>query len=114
MTGLITEHGRAVGVHTEHGDIRAEVVVLCPGMWGRDLGLMTGIDLPLQAAEHYYLISEPIAGLHNKLPILRDPGRAAYAREEAARSCSASLSRWPRRGASMASPRTSALTRSAA
>ncbi len=83
MTGLITEHGRAVGVHTEHGDIRAEVVVLCPGMWGRELGLMTGIDLPLQAAEHYYLISEPIAGLHNKLPILRDPGRAAYAREEA-------------------------------
>ena len=83
MTGLITEHGRAVGVRTEQGEIRAEVVVLCPGMWGRELGLMTGIDLPLQAAEHYYLISEPIAGLHNKLPILRDPGRCAYAREEA-------------------------------
>ncbi|MBX9607431.1 MAG: FAD-dependent oxidoreductase [Gammaproteobacteria bacterium] len=83
MTGLITENGRAVGVHTEHGDIRAEVVVLCPGMWGRELGLMTGLNLPLQAAEHYYLISEPIEGLHNKLPILRDPGRAAYAREEA-------------------------------
>ena len=83
MTGLITDKGRAVGVRTEQGEIHAEVVVLCPGMWGRDLGLMTGIDLPLQAAEHYYLISEPIAGLHNKLPILRDPGRAAYAREEA-------------------------------
>ena len=83
MTGLITERGRAVGVRTEQGECRAEVVVLCPGMWGRELGLMTGIDLPLQAAEHYYLISEPIAGLHNKLPILRDPGRAAYAREEA-------------------------------
>ncbi len=83
VTGVIREHGRAVGVTTAAGDVRAEVVVLCPGMWGRELGLATGIDLPLQAAEHYYLISEPIEGVHNKLPILRDPGRAAYAREEA-------------------------------
>lgn len=80
---LIIEQGKAVGVRTEQGDIRAEVVVLCPGMWGREFGQRIGVDLPLQAAEHYYLISEPIAGLHNMLPILRDPGRAAYAREEA-------------------------------
>ena len=83
VTGLIKENGRAVGVNTEKGDVRAEVVVLCPGMWGREVGLMAGIDLPLQAAEHYYLISEPIEGLHNMLPILRDPGRSIYAREEA-------------------------------
>jgi glycine cleavage system aminomethyltransferase T/glycine/D-amino acid oxidase-like deaminating enzyme len=83
VTGLIKERGKAVGVTTEQGDIRADVVVLCPGMWGREFGLMTGVDLPLQAAEHYYLISEPIEGVHNQLPILRDPGRAAYAREEA-------------------------------
>ncbi|MGR8919749.1 MAG: GcvT family protein [Gammaproteobacteria bacterium] len=83
VTGVLRENGRAVGVTTEHGEIRAEVVVLCPGMWGRELGELAGVDLPLQAAEHYYLISEPIEGVHNKLPILRDPGRAAYAREEA-------------------------------
>jgi heterotetrameric sarcosine oxidase gamma subunit len=82
VTDVIVEQGRAVGVRTEQGDVRAEVVVLCPGMWGRELGLKVGLDLPLQAAEHYYLISEPIEGLHNRLPILRDPGRAAYAREE--------------------------------
>lgn len=80
---VIREHGKAVGVRTDQGDLRAEVVVLCPGMWGRELGLQVGVHLPLQAAEHYYLISEPIAGLHNKLPILRDPGRCIYAREEA-------------------------------
>ena len=57
--------------------------MFCPGMWGRELGQLTGIDIPLQAAEHYYLVSEPIEGVHNMLPILRDPGRAAYAREEA-------------------------------
>lgn len=80
---IIKKDGKAVGVRTDAGDISAEVVVLCPGMWGRDVGKMAGIDLPLQAAEHYYLISEPIEGVHNQLPILRDPGRAAYAREEA-------------------------------
>jgi len=83
VTGVIMDNDRAVGVHTDKGDLHAEVVVLCPGMWGREVGLMAGIDIPLQAAEHYYLISEPIEGLHNKLPILRDPGRAVYAREEA-------------------------------
>ena len=83
VTGLIKENGTAVGVTTEQGDIRAEAVVFAPGMWGRELGKLTGIDLPLQAAEHYYLVSEPIEGVHNMLPILRDPGRSAYAREEA-------------------------------
>ncbi|MEM7467936.1 MAG: FAD-dependent oxidoreductase [Pseudomonadota bacterium] len=83
VTGLIKENDTAVGVTTEQGDIRADVVVFSPGMWGRELGKLTGIDIPLQAAEHYYLISEPIEGVHNMLPILRDPGRAAYAREEA-------------------------------
>jgi glycine cleavage system aminomethyltransferase T/glycine/D-amino acid oxidase-like deaminating enzyme len=83
VTGVIRKNGRAVGVETAEGNVEADVVVLCPGMWGRDVGLMAGIDLPLQAAEHYYLISEPIEGVHNQLPILRDPGRSVYAREEA-------------------------------
>lgn len=83
VTGVIKKNGRAMGVTTAKGDIEADVVVLCPGMWGREVGKMVGVDLPLQAAEHYYLISEPMEGVHNKLPILRDPGRAAYAREEA-------------------------------
>lgn len=83
VTRVIRENGRAAGVETEQGEVRADVVVLCPGMWGREMGLMAGVDLPLQAAEHYYLISEPIEGVHNQLPILRDPGRCAYAREEA-------------------------------
>ncbi|MGR8946655.1 MAG: GcvT family protein [Gammaproteobacteria bacterium] len=83
VTGLIEQGGVAKGVLTEQGELHAETVVFCPGMWGRELGQLTGIDLPLQAAEHYYLVSEPIEGVHNMLPILRDPGRAAYAREEA-------------------------------
>ena len=83
VTGILSAHGRVTGVRTATGDIEAEYVVNCAGMWARSVGRMAGVNVPLQAAEHYYLISEPIAGLHPKLPILRDPGRAAYIREEA-------------------------------
>ena len=83
VTGVICEAGAAVGVRTDQGDIRAEFVVNCAGMWAREVGRLAGVDVPLQAAEHYYLISEPVSGVHPLLPILRDPGNAAYIREEA-------------------------------
>ena len=83
VTGVICADGAATGVQTEQGQIRAEVIVNCAGMWAREVGLLAGVDVPLQAAEHYYLISEPVAGVHPLLPILRDPGNAAYIREEA-------------------------------
>ncbi len=80
---ILCEAGRVSGVRTANGDVRAEFVVNCAGMWARSLGRLANVDVPLQAAEHYYLISEPIAGLHAQLPILRDPGNSAYIREEA-------------------------------
>jgi len=83
VIGITQAHGRVTGVRTEQGDIAAEFVVNCAGMWARDVGAMVGVNVPLQAAEHYYLISEAIAGVHQKLPILRDPGNSAYIREEA-------------------------------
>lgn len=83
VTGILTHGGRAVGVRTGAGDIQAEFVVNCAGMWARALGRLAGVNVPLQAAEHYYLISEPVAGVHPMLPILRDPGNSAYIREEA-------------------------------
>src|SRR6202171_886410 len=52
-------------------------------MWARQVGRMAAVDVPLQPAEHYYLVSEPVEGVHPLLPILRDPGNAAYIREEA-------------------------------
>ncbi len=75
--------GRVTGVQTTQGDLTAEFVVNCAGMWAREVGRLAGVHVPLQAAEHYYLVSEAISGVHNKLPILRDPGNSAYIREEA-------------------------------
>ena len=83
VTAILRESGRAVGVRTAVGEVRADFVVLCAGMWSRELGRTAGVNVPLQAAEHYYLISEPVAGVHPLLPILRDPGNCAYIREEA-------------------------------
>jgi 4-methylaminobutanoate oxidase (formaldehyde-forming) len=83
VTGILRRDGRVAGVRTDAGEIRAEYVVNCAGMWARAVGRMAGVNVPLHAAEHYYLISEPVAGLHPLLPILRDPGNSAYIREEA-------------------------------
>ena len=83
VSAILTHQGRAIGVRTPSGEMKAEVIVNCAGMWARAVGRMAGVNVPLQAAEHYYLISEPVAGVHPMLPILRDPGNSAYIREEA-------------------------------
>ncbi len=79
---IMTENGRVVGVRTDRGDIAAEHVVIAAGMWSRQIGAAVGINLPLQAAEHYYLITEPIGGVHRDLPLLEDAHSWAYFREE--------------------------------
>ena len=70
------------GVRTDQGDIEAEFVVNCAGMWARQLGEVAGVNIPLQAAEHYYLITEQIEGLSNTWPVIEDPANFGYYREE--------------------------------
>lgn len=82
VTGVITKRGVVKGVKTAHGDIEAEYVVNCAGMWARQLGAMAGVSIPNQAAEHYYLITEKIPGLSANWPVLEDPGSYGYFREE--------------------------------
>ena len=81
-TGVLQSRGRVTGVRTASGDIKTEVVVNCAGMWARQFGALAGVTLANQAAEHYYLITEPIKGLP-KMPVLEDPGAYGYYREEA-------------------------------
>ena len=82
VTGINQKDGKVTGVVTPKGEIKAEIVVNCAGMWGRELGKMAGVNVPLQAAEHYYLLTEPIEGVHPDLPIIEDFGRYSYFREE--------------------------------
>ncbi|MGB2956035.1 MAG: FAD-binding oxidoreductase, partial [Anaerolineales bacterium] len=82
VTGINQKDGKVTGVVTAKGEIKAEIVVNCAGMWGREIGKMAGVNVPLQAAEHYYLLTEPIEGVHPDLPIIEDFGRYSYFREE--------------------------------
>src|SRR5262249_16812864 len=78
VTGFRVANGRVTGVSTEAGDIHCEVVVNCGGMWARDIGRMAGVVVPLHAAEHFYIGTEPLAGVTSGLPTLRDPDGYIY------------------------------------
>ena len=82
VTGITQKDGRVSGVVTDRGEIEAEYVVNCAGMWAKEVGSMAGVAVPLQAIEHAYLISEPFDGVSPDLPIFEDPDRFAYYREE--------------------------------
>ena len=82
VTGIKQERGRVTGVVTDKGEIEAEYVVNCAGMWARELGKMAGVHVPLHAAEHYYLITEPIEGMRRDMPVVEDPDLFAYYRDE--------------------------------
>jgi 4-methylaminobutanoate oxidase (formaldehyde-forming) len=82
VTGFSQRHGAVTGVRTPHGDVEAEYVVNCAGMWARQLGELAGVSIPLQAAEHYYLLTEPIEGVDGGWPVLEDPANYGYYREE--------------------------------
>ena len=83
VTDIVVEKGRVRSVCTDQGDISTDIVVNCAGMWARQVGLMCGVDIPLHAAEHFYVVTEPMDNLPSNLPILRDPTGYTYFKEDA-------------------------------
>ncbi|MEK9838619.1 MAG: FAD-binding oxidoreductase, partial [Ilumatobacter sp.] len=79
---LSVTDGRVTGVHTEQGFVEAETVVLAGGMWTRQLAETAGVRVPLQACEHFYIVTEPIEGVERGMPTVRDPGNYTYFKEE--------------------------------
>ncbi len=82
VTGVVRERGRAVGVQTALGDVRCEVVVNCAGQWARQFGRLAGVNVPLYSAEHFYVVTGKIDGVHPMLPVMRDPDGFIYYKEE--------------------------------
>lgn len=75
--------GRCVGVRTDDGkEITADHVVLACGLWTRHLAMSAGVEVPLMAAEHHYVVTEPVEGVDANAPILRDPDKWAYYKPE--------------------------------
>lgn len=84
-TGIrFTSGGEITQVDTDHGSIKTPNVVIASGMWSPKIGSMVGINLPMNPVRHQYMITLPIPGneLPHQTPVMRDPDRLVYIREE--------------------------------
>lgn len=81
-TGVTSHRRRVTGIVTDRGTIATDYVVNAAGMWAREFGALAGVSVPLQAAEHYYLITDTVDWAHPDLPVVEDPERYGYYREE--------------------------------
>lgn len=70
---------RVAAVETEHGSIRTPCVVNCAGVWARAVGRMAGVNVPLVAMHHAYVVTERIEGIQN-MPNVRDHDASVYLR----------------------------------
>ena len=83
VTGLDIDRGRVRGVRTDRGDLRADVVVNAGGMYAHQIGRLAGVEIAIVPFEHQYLLTEPIEGVSQHLPTMRDPDRLVYFRGDA-------------------------------
>ena len=82
VTGFRVEAGRVAGVKTTRGAIACETVVLCAGIWARQLGRLAGVNVPLQPSHHQYVVTDVIEGVPRGCPGVRDPDHLTYFKEE--------------------------------
>ena len=88
VTGIKRKDRRVTGVDwaaddgSEQGHIACDMIVNCAGMWGHEVGRMAGVNVPLHACEHFYIVTEGISGL-SQMPVLRVPDECAYYKEDA-------------------------------
>ena len=79
-----TDGRRIAAVLLDDGSrIACESLVICGGVWSRQLGALAGVSIPVQAAEHIYVVTEPIPDLPQPFPILRDLEGGIYIKEDA-------------------------------
>ena len=82
VTDINVEKGAVCGVATDQGDVICEYVVNCAGMWGRQVGQMANVSVPLHAAEHMHAVTLPIEGLKKHFPTVRDFDGVTYFKSE--------------------------------
>ncbi|HSC23668.1 MAG TPA: FAD-dependent oxidoreductase [Casimicrobiaceae bacterium] len=86
VDGVDAHNGRVNGLRWRAGDaegtIGCECVVNCAGQWAREFGALADVAVPLASAEHFYLVTQPIAGVASDMPVVRDPDGFIYFKEE--------------------------------
>ena len=80
---IIKKNGKVAGVTVKGKNIECEYIVLATGMWSRQIGEDMGFSIPLYPAEHFYVITEAIKELPEKIPVLRDFNDSLYLKEDA-------------------------------
>jgi 4-methylaminobutanoate oxidase (formaldehyde-forming) len=80
MERLPTGHYR---VETPLGNLECEHLVLCAGLWTRDLAAQLAIRVPLYPCEHMYVVTESLDLVRPDLPVLRDADGYVYIKEDA-------------------------------
>ena len=83
VEAILRDGDQVTGVRTAEGEIRSKYVAICGGMWSRDLAASVGVNLPLHACEHYYVLFEGVEGLNPELPVLRDYDACTYYKYDA-------------------------------
>lgn len=86
VIGFVTSGGAVTGVKTRRGDVPAEVVVCCAGIWGPKLARTVGLTLPMTALEHQVAWTKPMLALSHHTqeataPMLRHQDRGLYYRD---------------------------------
>lgn len=80
---ILTRNGRVIGVRTDRGDIATDKVLLAGGMWSSRFAAEHGVTVPLHAAEHFYIVTEPVKDLPRNLPGLVVLEERLYTKEDA-------------------------------
>ena len=82
VLGVTTEGGKVKGVETAGGFIQTDTVVVCSGLWSREVAAMGGAYAPLFPCEHFYLLTKPVPGIEGNLPTLSDHDAGLYIRDD--------------------------------
>ena len=79
---ILMDGNKAVGVQCATGKIKGGKVILTGGLWSREIARKVGVDLPLFACEHYYVVTEAMPTLTSR-PVMRDFDKGIYFKEDA-------------------------------
>ncbi|NUR67190.1 MAG: FAD-dependent oxidoreductase, partial [Streptomyces sp.] len=83
---ILRTDGEVTGVRTDHGDLEADIVVCCAGIWGPRIARMVGLNLPLTPLAHQLAWTGPVPALAGQTeeavrPILRHQDADLYYRD---------------------------------
>jgi glycine cleavage system aminomethyltransferase T/glycine/D-amino acid oxidase-like deaminating enzyme len=83
---VLRADGEVTGVRTDHGDLDADIVVCCAGIWGPRIARMVGMNLPLTPLAHQLAWTGPVPALAGQTeeavrPILRHQDADLYYRD---------------------------------